>query len=52
MESRQLHGTCQLPDLHLFQDTTVIQTGGQVKVHSLRQAAQHNGQHGTLLERR
>ena len=57
MESRQLHGTCQLPDLRLFQDTappaqdlaTVIQRGGQVKVHSLRQDDQHNGQHGTLL---
>ena len=40
MESRQLHGTCQLPDLRLFQDTappapdlaTALQRGGQVKV--------------------
>ena len=57
MESRQLHGTCQLPDLRLFQDTappapdlaTALQRGGQVKVDWLRQDAQHNGQHGKLL---
>ena len=57
MQSRQLHGTCQLPDLRLFQDTappapdlaTVLQRGGQVKVDWLRQDAQHNGQHGKLL---
>ena len=50
MESRQIHGTCQLPREGLFLATDAsLKIGGTATVHSLRTATQHNGQHGTLL---
>ena len=54
MDSRQLHGTCQLPAIGLFVNTALpieerFRTGGSVKVHSLTGATQHNGQQGKLL---
>ena len=54
MESRQTHGTCQLPREGLFLATdpplkTRFRAGGTAIVHSLRKATQHNGHHGTLL---
>ena len=50
MESRQTHGTCQLPREGLFLATDPpLKTGGTATVHSLRKATQHNGHHGTLL---
>jgi hypothetical protein len=55
MDSRQRHGTCRLPGYGLFVEKAQpihlrLVPGGQVKVHSLRHAAQHNGQQGTLTE--
>ena len=46
MASRQLHGTCQLPNLHLFAGTPPPieqepKTGEQVTVHSLMEAVEH-----------
>ena len=50
MESRQTHGTCQLPREGLFLATDPpLKAGGTATVHSLRKATQHNGHHGTLL---
>ena len=50
MESRQTHGTCQLPREGLFLATDPpLKTGGTATVHSLRKATQHNSHHRTLL---
>ena len=52
MESRQIHGTCQLSSVDMFGDTDPnerFRIGGTVTVHSLKQATQHNGHHGTLV---
>ena len=50
MESRQTHGTCQLPREGLFLATAPpLKKGDTATVHSLRKATQQNGRHGTLL---